>query len=312
MFITGMVFLIITLTWFAFVPKTVDIEGDLVPLKIFGVIPLIIAGLLLVLSCFAIVGTRNVGVATVFGKPTGSTYGAGLHFKAPWTKITDIDATIHPEEYFGEHAISVKIADGGDAKIGVSYRWRINPAGASKVFADYRGSNLSIDDAVRKALVSTNVKAAINEEFGKFDPLEDSGKLTTDMTAEQLANLKVNVVPDYQALNLAIQRNVEEKIKDVGDLIEIQSVTISNLKLPHTTQTRINRFNNQVQDTRNALQEVATKKAQAEGNKKLADSLKDPNVLVSKCFDSLAAGDFTLPAGGSCWPGGSSVVIPAK
>ena len=318
-FITGIVFVLIAAGWFAFGPKYyvtnkeyTSLLSKNVPLKWIGYIPLFLGILLMILSCFTVVGTRNVGVPTVFNKTTGETYGAGIHFKAPWVAVTDVDASIHPEEYGPNNPIEVKIADGGDAKILLSYRWRINPDGADSVFKDYRNSELGIDKAVRKALVSTNIKAAINEELGNFDPLSSAGELTAGMSAEQLANLKVNVVPDYQALNKAIQKNVEEKIANVGDLIDIQSITISGLKLPKSTQRRINKFNNQVQDTRNALQEVATKKAQAAGNRELANSLKDPNVLVSKCFDSLAAGEFTLPAGGSCWPGQGGVVLPAR
>jgi regulator of protease activity HflC (stomatin/prohibitin superfamily) len=323
-FISAIVFGLIALLWFSFAPSAVETkvsDADYrtgkeavykdVNIKPLGFAPAIIALLCLVLSCFAVVGTRNVGVPTVFGKPTGETYGAGLQFKAPWVSVTDIDATIKPEEYFGKNAITVKIADGGDAKIGLSYRWRINPEGADKVFADYRNSDLSINDAVRKALVSTNIKAAINEELGNYDPLAGAD-LSTELTPEQLANLKVNVVPDYKLFNKAIQKNVEAKITDVGDLIDIQSVTISSLKLPESTQKRINAFNAAVQNTKIALQEVATKDAQAEGNRKLASSLQDPNVLVSKCFDALSAGDFVAPAGFSCWSGGAaSVVLPA-
>lgn len=315
-FVTGIIFVLAGLLWITFagtyttnqhLSYSESVEYNLKP---FGFGPLVIGIICIVLSCFAVVGTRSVGVPTIFNKPTGDTYGAGLNFKAPWVSVTDIDATIQPEEYFGKKAITVKIADGGDAQVGLSYRWRINPEAADKVFQDYRNSDLEINDAVRKALVTTNVKAAINEELGNYDPLQGAD-LGTDLTPAELAKLKVNVVPDYKAFNAAIQKNIEEKIGKLGGLIDIQSVTISALKLPESTQKRINAFNAAVQNTKIALQEVATKEAQAEGNRKLASSLQDPAVLVSKCFDGLAAGDFTLPAGSSCWPGsGGGVVIP--
>ena len=317
-FIIGLIFLAIAVSVAALGSKAYevrDIDGDktgkILNVKKISIIPLVIALFFVALSSITVVDTRNVGVVTQFNKPTGETLNAGLHFKAPWEAVTDIDASIKVQEYFGEDAISVKIADGGDAQIGISYRWRINADGADTVFQDYRNSDLEIEDAVRKALVSTNVKSAINEEFGTYDPL--SGANLDNLTPEQLANAEINVVPDYEAFNKAIQENVEAKIKGLGDLIDIQSITISSVKLPESTQTRINAFNAAVQDTKIALQEVATKQAQAEGNNQLAASLQDPNVLVSKCFDALAAGQFVLPAGGSCWPGGGSgVVIPSK
>lgn len=314
-FVIGLVFLLVfAIPVLVFVPRRLETsEGDIPAKFLFGLPLLFLALLLIGLSCLSKVDTRNVGVETVFGKPTGETHGAGLVVKAPWVSITDIDATVQVENYGPNNPINVKIADGGDADVYLSYRWRINPDGADKVFQDYRGSDLGITKAVRQALVSTNVKAAINEELGTYDPLANTAVLGPDATAEEIAALKVNVVPDYKALNVAIQKNVEAKIKGLGDLIDIQSVTISGVKLPKTTQTRINAFNASVQNTKIALQEIQTKAAQADGNKQLAASLQDPNVLVSKCFDALAAGDFVAPAGFSCWSGGGSgVVIPSS
>lgn len=278
----------------------------------FGWIGVLLGALAIIGSCFTVVHTQAVGVPTSFSKPTGDTYGSGLHFKAPWVNVTDIDATIQPEEYKGDDCIDVKIADGGTACVYVSYRWKINPDAADEVFADYRNSDKDITDTVRSALVSTNIKAAINEVLGKYNPLEGSD-IRPNMTPEELANLKINIVPDYEQINSDIQANVEQKIAKLGGMIEIESVTVSYVQMPETTQNRINAFNQAVQDTKIALQEVATKEAQARGNEKLAKSLQDPNVLVSQCLDSLAAGEFDPPAGFSCWPGNNgSVVIPGS
>jgi regulator of protease activity HflC (stomatin/prohibitin superfamily) len=268
-------------------------------------------GLLLVIgSCFTVVHTRAVGVPTSFSKPTGDTYGSGLHFKAPWVNVTDIDATIQPEEYKGDDCIQVKIADGGTACVSVSYRWRINPDHADEIFADYRNSEKDITDTVRSALVSTNIKAALVEVLGSYNPL-NGADIRPNMSPEELANVKVNIVPDYEQINADVKANVEQKIAGLGGMIEIESITVSGVALPEATQDRINAFNQAVQETKIALQEVATKEAQARGNEQLAKSLQDPNVLVSECLDALSAGDFEAPAGFSCWPGaGGGVVIP--
>lgn len=320
-FIAGIIFLTIGLLWLFFVkPQRVktkeatyntEAEYKVQSMKGFAIFPIGLAIIFITLSLFASVGTRSVGVPTVFNKPTGETFDAGLNFKAPWVKVTDIDATIQPEEYFGDRAIKVKIADGGDASVAISYRWRINPDGADQVFQDYRNSDLEINEAVRKALVSTNIKAAINEVFGQYDPLAGAD-IPPNATPEQIAQTKINVVPDYQVFNKAIADNVAEKIKDVGDLVDIQSITISGVTLPEDTQKRINAVNAAVQNTKIAAQEVATKAQQAAGNRELAASLQDPNVLVSQCLDALTSGKFNAPAGFSCWPGGgNAVVVPS-
>jgi regulator of protease activity HflC (stomatin/prohibitin superfamily) len=288
--------------------STKTIGKSMKPLAVF---PLLLALLFLFLSMFTTVGTKSVGVPTTFNKITGETLEPGPHIKAPWTKVTDIDGSVQPEEYAGDSCISVKIADGGTGCVWVAYRWRINPDNADVVFADYRNSEEDINAAVRSALVSTNMKASINEAFSDFDPLGGT-KITSEMTVDELAELEVNVNPDYEAYNQEILEAFNSKIADVGGQVEVISVTVSYFQLPEGTQKRIDAFNAAVQETKIAIQDIATKKAQADANAQLENSVDNPNVLVSKCLDSLAAGDFTAPAGFNCWPGaGSGVVIPA-
>jgi regulator of protease activity HflC (stomatin/prohibitin superfamily) len=319
-FITAIVLFLIGLFSLLFLPKVrIKDEGastrmepvyKTVSLKPIGLFFIFLAIVPLIFSMFAIVGAKNVGVPTVFGKPTGGTYGSGLNFKAPWVSVTDIDATVQPEEYKGDSCIYVKIADAGSACVSLAYRWRINPDGADTVYSDYRNAENGVTEAVRSALVSTNIKAAINEVFGTYDPLEGAD-ITSDMSPQEISNLKL-VLPPLGEFNEAIKTNVEEKIKDLGDLIEIQSVTISYLKLPDSTQARIDKINAKVADTKLAIADVAIKKAQSDANKELASSLQDPNVLVSKCLDGMIEGEIKAPAGFQCFPNsGSSVVIPS-
>lgn len=312
LFIIGALLVLFGIAWLVFGPSTYEstYDGD-ISIKWIGAAAALLGLVLALLSCFSVVGTRNVGVETVFGKPTGENHQAGLVFKAPWANITDIDATIQNDEYTKDRCIKVKIADGGTACVWLTDRWRINPDGADKVFMDYRKSDKDITDSVRSALVSTNIKASLNEVFGAYDPL-DGAEIKPDMTAEEIANIKI-ALPDPMEFNKLVQENLENKIKGLGDLIDIQSITISFIELPEKTENRINQINAKALDTKLALQDIAIKKAQADGNKELAKSLQDPNVLVSRCLDALASGDIKAPAGFNCWPGaGGSVVIPGS
>ncbi|HEX3082095.1 MAG TPA: hypothetical protein VHQ86_02475, partial [Candidatus Saccharimonadia bacterium] len=64
-----------------------------------------------------------------------------------------------------------------------------------------------------------------------------------------------------------------------------------------------------------AKQKELTAAAEAAANAALAASVsKDPNVLVSKCLDILAQMEkdkMPIPAGVSCWPGGSGTAVIA-
>lgn len=315
-FIISIILGLVGLGWLIFAPKhLVTDEGrsyeSRYPFKVWGLAFVLLALISLFLSTFAIVGTKNVGVETKFSKPTGRTTEAGWTWKAPWNAIHDVDARIQVEEYKGDDCIYVKIADGGTACISLSYRWRINPDNASKAYQDYGNVEEGIIPGVKKAVVSTQIKAAINEVLGKYDPLAGAD-IKPGMSAEEISNLKINVVPDYQQINSDITTNLEGKVENLGDLVDIEQVTVSYVKLPDATEKKINAFNQAVQDTKIALQQIATADAQAEANNHLAASLQDPNVLVAKCFNSIAQGEFTPPAGFSCWPGGNgAVVVPS-
>lgn len=308
LFVISIVVLLGSFAWFLFATSS-DYDGH--NWKPYGFIGVGLALLLAFLSCFAVVGAKNVGVPTVFGKPTGDTMGSGLNFKAPWVNVTDIDGTVKLREYFGKDCIQVKISDAGSACVSLSYRWRINPDGADTVYTDYRKSEDGIEEGVRKALVSTNIKAAINEVFGSYDPMQGA-VITPDMTPQEVAALKITL-PNLEEFNQKIKTNVENKIKTLGDLIDIQTVTISYLALPQGTQERIDKINAKVADTKLAIADISIKKAQADANKELAASLQDPNVLVSKCLDGMIEGLIRAPAGFQCFPNsGSSVVIPGS
>jgi hypothetical protein len=51
------------------------------------------------------VPTRNVGIVTQFGKPTGKTTGAGLHWTKPWQDIDDWDASGQTFDRLGDNCL---------------------------------------------------------------------------------------------------------------------------------------------------------------------------------------------------------------
>jgi regulator of protease activity HflC (stomatin/prohibitin superfamily) len=280
------------------------------PAKLLAGIPFTLAAMLIIVSMISIVGPRNVGVEHQFNRTTGTNHQAGIVWKAPWISVEDIDTRIQPEEYKGEDCIYVKIADGGRSCVSLAWRWRINKDNADDAFKDYGKKDDDIVAEVRKAVVTTNLKAALNEELGLFDPL-DGTDITPDMTAQQISNIKLVVVPDYTVLNEGILENFRNKVEDLGGLVDIESVTVSYMTTPSSTQDRIDRVKNKILETKESLIDIANKEAQAKGNIALAESLQDPNVIVSKCVDGLISGDITNEPGFSCWGPGGSVVIPS-
>lgn len=257
-----------------------------------ALIPLLLAAVLLFLGSITTVEAKQVGVVTTFGRPSDQTLSSGFHLKAPWQKVTEIDATIQTDEYHAKSGIDVRLSDGNTATISATIRWSVSDDNANKVYEDFRSDDPT--KSLRDAVVSTQFKAAMNAVFAGFDPLTLAGA-----TGDQ---------PDYNAL--------ADKVRDVmlaktNSLVEVDSVTISLVSLDKDSQKKIDNYIGEVSKTRIAEQAQKTAKAQAEANRILSDSIsRDPNVLVSKCLDLLADG-YNAPAGFTCWPGaGGGVVIP--
>lgn len=258
--------------------------------------------LVTVLSTTAIVPTREIGVVTSFGRPV-DVLSNGLHLKAPWQKVNKLDGTIQTDNFTGEdRAIDVRIGNGSTAGVDATIRWRIKLDAGKELYQDYRQM-----ENIRDSLVTRELKAALNEVLGDYDPLASVKQGTSADGTTTSAGVDLN----------AFSQLVQDALaKRVGDDVEVKSVILPIVRFDQQTQEKINAYQAEVANTRIAEQREATAKAQAQANKNLAGSVsRDPNVLVSKCLDTLEelvkAGQ-EVPIGFSCWPGGSgtSVVLP--
>lgn len=270
-----------------------------------GAIVLAIAGLVFLFSSTTIIQAKNVGVLTTFGKTSDRTLTPGLHWKKPWQKVTELDGTTISDEYRGDNCIYVRIGDGSTACVSATNRWRIVTDKANLIYGEYRSDD--VRDTVRDALVSTVFKASVNQVLGEYDPTADL------RVTDALAGASADFAPDYDALTAKVEANMKQRIAAQGGMVEIRSITISYLKLSDSTQKKINDWQAEVGNTRIALQRKQTAIAQAEANRALSESVSnDPNVLVAKCFDTLAAmveAEQQVPAGFTCWPGSNSALV---
>lgn len=253
----------------------------------FGIVGAALAAfsaLALLFASTTIVSTKNVGVLTTFGRP-GGTIGNGLHLKAPWQRVTELDGAIQIDNHTGDRATKVRLGNNSAADVDNSVRWRIVPAAADGLFLDYRDfSN------IRDNLVTRELNAALNEVLSGYNPL------APDAQAKGGADLD------------AIGKSVTDRLRSrVGDRIEVLGVIIPLVRFDQTTQQKIDAYQAEIANTRIAEQRQRTAAAEAEANRQLSQSVNnDPNVLVSKCLDIVKASGQS-PLG--CWPGGAASVI---
>ena len=251
-----------------------------------GFIGIVAAIVFLFLGCFTVVGTRKVGIETVFGKPSGETLSNGLHWKKPWATVDEMDAAVQIDKYEGDHRIKVRLGNSSTADADVSVRWQIKQDAAADLYVQYRSF-----DNVRTNLITRNLQVALNDVFSQLDPL--ATKWANGLPLEVFA------------------KDAAGKLRGlVGAQVDVIDVAVPTIEYDQGTEQRINELNAERANTAKAEQAKKTATEQAEANRILASSVSnDPNVIVQNCITK--ALDKSMSPWG-CWPGtGALATIPA-
>ena len=238
-----------------------------------------------VFAATTVVGTRQIGIETKFGRPTGTTLTNGLHLKSPVTEVTEMDGAVQIDQHTNAGRIKVRLGNSSTADADVSVRWQIKPEAAPELFLQYKTF-----DNVRTNLVTRNLQVALNKVFATFDPLAPQ-------------NLDRSPLPDLstQARNILAA--------EVSSQVEILDVAVPTIDYDDGTEQKINQLNQERAATEVAKQAKRTATEQAAANGELAASVShDPNVLVAKCLDIAKEKGLAL----LCWPTSPIPTIPVK
>lgn len=274
---------------------------------------LLVGLIFLLFSSFTMVGTKNVAVMTVAGRPVGY-LDNGFHWKTPWQKPHEISDAVQTDTYASDpedatkkqggatdNCVHVRIERQAIACVNVSIRWQIRPQGVDYLYRNYK-SNTHIQDNV----VLRDLQQALNQAFASYDPLgvDADGKNT---------NPQLTV---YAGQVLRQLSGKDGHSGEIGQWIDVQSVILPLLSYDNDTEKKVQQVLQQISLTRVAQQAEQTALAQSKANKALAASVSnDPNVLVSKCLDILKEAvdkGQQLPAGFSCFGNTPPVAVSAK
>lgn len=251
--------------------------------------------LMVILSSPVVVSTQAIGVETSFGRPSGD-LSDGIHFKAPWDNVTEMDGAIQTTTDAGTSCLSVRIGGQQTACVDVTIQWRIRPRAADALYRNYH----SFGD-VQAALVDRELEQAVNQKLAGYSPIADLAANGASGTTEWT---------DF-AGKITTQMRTE-----IGSQIDVIRVIMPYVTYDPATQARLNSLQQQIASTLIAQQAVQTAQQEAAANQKLAASVShDPDVLVSKCLDLLSQmikQGQSVPAGFSCWPGGSGNAVIAN
>lgn len=183
-----------------------------------GMAAFLVGVIVTLLTCLTTVGTKDVGVVTSFGRPTGRDLPNGLHWKAPWRSVAELDGAIQPDTFrqADHNGIDVRIGDSTTATVDATIRWRIVPSQASVLYQDYRSDD--VNESIRDSLVKTQFNAALNDVLGKYNPLQQVAQAaksnqpaTVTSTAPNLDRFSAQVRDSMDAHLQAASQNARSR-----------------------------------------------------------------------------------------------------
>jgi hypothetical protein len=220
------------------------------------------------------VPTRNVGIVTSFGKQTGKTTGAGLHWTKPWQNVEDWDASGQTYDRLGGSCLWVNIAAQRRACIAVQIEYNANPATAPELWSQYKATDQGKkmnDDNPRFGTfvyrrVNPQIDAAITSVFAGFDPL---GTVSNNGDAP---------APD---LNKTYKQAVEQAVTaSIGQDVQIRTIAFGTPTYDAPTTAAIAAYGQKMLEARN----LAVDKTNAATRKSLANDTGVP-AAVQQCLD---------------------------
>jgi regulator of protease activity HflC (stomatin/prohibitin superfamily) len=251
------------------------------------------------ISAYDRVDTRNVGIITEFGKPVG-VHGAGIVWHAPWRKVSELSEAIQLQAFESNSyddasaaAINVRLANNSNAYVDENLNWRLREGAAPKLFQDYGGAN--VFQTIKEQLVDRQAQVALSKVFATFNP-----QVMLAASANAPGGSAQMTAPAQGADLPAMAAQVKKDLQDaVGSEIEILDVRIPRIFYDQPTQQRIDAYNQKVQETINAQQDVKT----AEQNRLAAEQRAnqpppDLRIAIFNCLNDQVKNGRD-PAG--CW-----------
>jgi hypothetical protein len=238
----------------------------------------------------SIVPTRNVGIVTTWGKPTGRTTGAGLQWTAPWQDVDDWDASGQTYAHLGDNCVWLTIAAQRRACIPVQIEWSARAELAPKNWAAYKevGGHSRYETWVSRH-VDPQMNAAMTSTFAAFDPLGTVNAGTGDTAAPDLN--KTYQKPLLQALDTAL-----------GEDITVKSIAFGAPQYDGPTTTAIAAYGQKVLEARN----LQIDKANAVTRNEIVEQVAKVN-QVARCL-SIAEQNDKEP--GLCMAGSVALTRP--
>lgn len=208
--------------------------------------------LIILIGCFSIVKTGEVGIKTRFGKITNTYLKEGINFKAPYETIEKVNIKVQKYETEDDLETSTK-----DMQIVNSIKVAINyQIDGEKAPELYRQVGNGYKETVLEPAIQETIKGVISK-----------------YTAEELITKRSDVALDMQS-------GLKDKLDSYG--IKILAISIKNFDFSEEYNESIERKAVAEQDALTAKQKLETTKVEAEKKKIEAQAEAEANKIKEK------------------------------
>lgn len=251
----------------------------------FGVLALIVAVILVLISCFASVPTGYTGIKTTFGRVENDTIEAGLHFKAPWQKIVKMNN----QEQRYQYTFDAFSSDIQQVTVVGSLNYNIDKTVAMTLYREVGTNYVNTLVAPR---IFENTKAVFSRYeaenlVAKRDVLSDE---ILKMMVEDMKNYGINVLSisiediDFtdaftdavEAKQVATQNKLKAQTEQEQATMEAKAAA-ERKQIEASAQAEVKK----IQADAAAYEIKVQSEAEAEANKKIAESLSDQLIEYS-------------------------------
>lgn len=277
-FIIGVILFVVSLFIIAFAES-----------KSHGVVALVLAIILVVVSCVAAVPTGHTGVVTTFGRVEDRTLDAGISMKAPWQSVIRLDNRTQKSTV----NLSCFSSDIQEVSAVFTINYQIKKSDAMTI---YRTIGKNYYETVIMPCVSESVKA-VAAQYTAEELIGSRVKLTSD--------IKDDLTTKLAAYNIEL---IDAAVEDMDftdaftDAVEAKQVAQQNkLKAETEAEQKVIEANAQAEIQRVEADayayEIATKaEAEAEANRKISASLT--TALIDYTYAQQWNGEYPTVYGG--------------
>jgi|KBSSwiStaDraftv2_1062776.scaffolds.fasta_scaffold00158_42 regulator of protease activity HflC (stomatin/prohibitin superfamily) len=259
MFISILILLLVVAGLVAILKGSVGTGQDEFSIRWIGGVLLGIAFVVFLLATIVIVPTKNVGVVTAFGRPTGTLHN-GIHVVWPWESVTDYDATIQTLSTSDMH---VRMVNGtATANVNVTLNWRLE-GDIQQIHVDWREFS-----RIQTYVIQPRLQDALNKEFIDFDPL---------VALKQTGGKPISMVTMEQRVAERLQHSLPAGI--FVDHLQLPLVVY-----PAVVQDALNAYQKELANTQVALQQKITAQAQKDALDILSQVRMSPEAFLQQCL----------------------------